>query len=107
MTRILSMLMICAVVCGAQQEWWMREPIRWVQTNLRETDAALDPRTFMGQIADFDANVLLMAMGGISAFYPSQVQYHYASPYIPRGRDTFGEVLAEAHRRGIRVIGRF
>lgn len=85
----------------------MREPIRWVQTNLRETDAALDPSRFTGQIADFNANVLLMAMGGISAFYPSKVQYHYVSPYIPKGRDTFGEVLREAHARGIRVIGRF
>lgn len=85
----------------------MREPIRWVQTNLRETDAALEPRRFVSQIADFDANVLLMAMGGISAFYPSRVQFHYVSPYIPKGRDTFGEVLREAHARGIRVVGRF
>ena len=101
------MLLLGAQICGAQQEWWMREPIRWVQTNLRETDAALNPNKFVGQIADFDANVLLMAMGGIAAFYPSKVQYHYVSPSIPAGHDTFGEVLAEAHRRGIRVIGRF
>ena len=46
-------------------------------------------------------------MGGISAFYPSKVRYHYVSPYIPKGHDTFGEVLREAHARGIRVIGRF
>ncbi len=85
----------------------MREPIRWVQTNLRETDAALDPQRFIGQIGDFDANVLLMAMGGIAAFYPSQVRYHYVSPSIPRGRDAFGEVLRAAHARGIRVVGRF
>ena len=31
--------------CAGQQGWWMREPIRWVQTNLRETDAALDPQS--------------------------------------------------------------
>src|SRR5262249_16321873 len=92
---------------SAQQDWWMREPIRWVQTNLRETDAALDPPRFAGQIADFDANVLLMALGGISAFYPSRVQYHYVSPSIPKGHDTCGEVLSEAHRLGTRVIGRF
>ena len=53
----------------------MREPIRWVQTNLRETDAALDPVRFAGQIADFNANVLLMAMGGIPACYPGNVPY--------------------------------
>ena len=26
---------------SAETGWWMTEPIRWVQTNLRETDAAL------------------------------------------------------------------
>ncbi len=33
----------------------MTEPIRWVQTNLRETDAAMDPEKFIGEIADFNA----------------------------------------------------
>ncbi len=93
--------------CAAEPGWWMREPIRWIQTNLRETDAALESQRFIAQIADFDANVLLMAMGGISSFYPTRVQYHYQSPFIPPGRDTFGEVLRAAHARGIRVIGRF
>jgi hypothetical protein len=85
----------------------MREPIRWVQTNLRETDAAMKPETFVREIADFNANALLMALGGISAFYPSKVQFHYVSPYIPKGHDTFGEVLELSHQHGIRVIGRF
>jgi hypothetical protein len=106
LTVFAALFFFCAV-CAAQQDWWMREPIRWVQTNLRETDASLDPPRFIGQIADFNANVLLMAMGGISAFYPSKVQYHYVSPAIPKDHDTFGEVLREAHSRGIRVIGRF
>jgi hypothetical protein len=95
------------VASDAQDGWWMKEPIRWVQTNLRETDAALNPQKFVGEVAAFDANVLLMALGGISAFYPSKVQHHYVSPYIPQGHDTFGEVLTEAHRRGIRIVGRF
>ncbi|MGH9663542.1 MAG: hypothetical protein ACRD9L_03850, partial [Bryobacteraceae bacterium] len=96
-----------SAVCCAQQGWWMREPIRWVQTNLRGTDAALDPPQFVGDIAAFDANVLLMSMGGIEAFYPSRVQFHFVSPSIPKGHDTFGEVLRLAHARGIRVVGRF
>jgi hypothetical protein len=85
----------------------MDEPIRLVQTNLRETDTALDPKRLVQQIADFPANVLLFGMGGIVAHYPSKVEGHYVSPYLPPGRDTFGEVLKEAHARGIRVIGRF
>jgi hypothetical protein len=35
------------------------------------------------------------------------VDFHYASPHLPPGRDLFGDVLQAAHARGIRVIGRF
>lgn len=99
-------LSVAGVSSGAEEGWWMKQPIRWVQTNLRENDAALQPQKFIDELADMDGNALLMALGGISAFYPSKVQYHYVSPYIPKGHDTFGEVLAAAHARGIRIIGR-
>ena len=87
--------------------WWMDEPVRLIQTNLRETDAALDPARLAQQVAEFPANTLLFGMGGIVAYYPTQVEFHYPSPYLPPGRDLFGELLKEAHGRGIRVIGRF
>ncbi len=85
----------------------MREPIRWVQTNLRETDAALDPQRLVSQLADMRANVLLLGMGGITAYYPTTTPFHYASPFLPKGTDMFGTVLQEAHRQHIRVVGRF
>jgi hypothetical protein len=91
----------------ARPGWWMTEPIRLVQTNLRETDDTLDPKKLAQQLADFPANVILFGMGGIAAHYPSKVPSHYVSPHIPPGRDTFGEMLKEAHSRKIRVIGRF
>lgn len=90
-----------------EQGWWMREPIRWVQTNLRETDAALDPQRLVSQLADMRANVLLLGMGGITAYYPTTTPFHYASPFLPKGTDMFGTVLQEAHRQHIRVVGRF
>ncbi|MDQ1471430.1 MAG: hypothetical protein QOJ99_2910 [Bryobacterales bacterium] len=85
----------------------MTEPIQWVQTNLRQTDAGMDARHLVDQLADMCANVLLFGMGGIAAYYPTQVEFHYASPDLPAGRDLFGEVLKDAHGRGIRVVGRF
>ena len=85
----------------------MDTPVRLVQTNLRETDATLDTRRLIQQISDWPANALLFGMGGIAAYYPTNVEYHYPSPSLPPGRDLFGEVLREAHARGIRVIGRF
>jgi hypothetical protein len=85
----------------------MRDPIRWIQTNLRQTDAALDPERLVSQLTDFRANTLLIGMGGITAYYPTRVKLHFASPNLPPGRDMFGDVLRLAHHRGIRVVGRF
>ena len=109
-TRSLSsLLLLCLLITGtfAQDGWWMTEPIRWVQTNLRQVDATLDARRLAEQLADMRANVVLMGMGGIVSYYPTSVQYHYPSPDLPAGRDMFGDVLRECHSRKIRVVGRY
>lgn len=85
----------------------MTEPIRWVQTNLRGTDAKLDPDHLVSELADMRANVLLMGMGGLTAFYPTKTPFHYASADLPPGTDVFGLVLEKAHARRIRVVGRY
>jgi len=92
---------------GGQEGWWMKEPIRWVQTNLRQVDATLDARRLAEQLAEMRANVALMGMGGIVSYYPTSTQYHYASPNLPAGRDMFGDVVRECHARKIRVVGRY
>src|SRR4051812_49268989 len=101
---MLTLLIPCA---SAAEGWWMTEPIRWVQTNLRETDASLNASRLVDQLTDMRANVLLMGMGGIAAYYPTAVEFHYPSAYLPAGHDMFGDVLREAHARKIRVVGRF
>ena len=85
----------------------MVEPIRFLQTNLSETDSTVDPRQLVAAVADFGANTFLVNMGGIVAQYPTRVPYHYPSAFLPPGRDLFGEILDEARRRRLRVIGRF
>jgi hypothetical protein len=107
MKTLAACLVLAAGWLAAQSRWWMEEPIRLVQTNLRETDAGLDAARLARQLAEFRANTLLIGMGGIVAYYRPQVEFHYASPQLPPGRDLFGEMLKEAHARGIRVIGRF
>ena len=87
--------------------WWMTEPIRWIQTNLRETDAAMDVKHFIDDVENFNANVLMMSAGGITSYYPSNIPLEHVSEYLPKGRDTFGEVLREAHARPIRVVSRW
>ena len=105
--RALSALCITPLIAFGETGWWMTEPIRWVQTNLRQTDATLNADRLIGQLADMRANVLLMGMGGIVAYYPTTSEFHYPSPSLPPGSDLFGEVLQKAHARGIRVVGRF
>jgi hypothetical protein len=92
---------------AAQSRWWLEEPVRFLQTNLSETDSTVDPRALVDAVADFSANTFLVNMGGIVAQYPTGVPFHYPSRFLPPGRDLFGEVLAEAHARRIRVVGRF
>jgi hypothetical protein len=107
MKQLVLVACVMAVPLLAQQGWWMREPIRWVQTNLRETDAGLDANHLVAQLADMRANVLLIGMGGIVAYYPTTAPFQFPSPFLPPGRDMFGDVLKAAHQHGIRVVGRF
>ena len=90
-----------------ESRWWLDEPIRFLQTNLSETDSTVDPKALVAAVAEFPANTFLINMGGIVAQYPTKVPFHYASAFLPPGRDLFGEVLREAHARRIRVVGRF
>ena len=104
---LLLLAVAAAMEAGDRAGWWMEEPVRLIQTNLRETDSTLDARRLAEQLAAFPANAILFNMGGIVAHYPTKVPYHYASTHLAPGRDLFGDMVKEAHARGIRVIGRF
>jgi hypothetical protein len=110
MRNLFSLAALAVCVTGmaqSQPKWWLEEPVRLVQTNLRETDGTLDPAKLAAQLAEFPANAVLFGMGGIVAWYPTNVEFHYPSRYVPAGRDLFGSMLKESHARGIRVVGRF
>ncbi|MBM3749212.1 MAG: hypothetical protein FJW34_25905, partial [Acidobacteria bacterium] len=105
--RTCLLLLLTALALAAQPRWWMDRPVRLIQTNLRETDAGLDAARLARQLEDLRASAVLFGMGGIVAYYPTRAEFHYPSPHLPPGRDLFGDMVREAHARGIRVIGRF
>jgi hypothetical protein len=85
-------------------DWWQR-PYRIVQTNLRMTDALMDPREVARQAREFGATVLLFNVGGIFAFYPTALPLHARNPMLTG--DLLGEMLEAAHSQGLKLIGRF
>ena len=101
-----SVALVGAAGQDTSARWWMREPIRFLQPNLSENDSTVDPKALVDAVARFGANTFLVNMGGIVAFSPTRVPFHYASAYLPAGRDLIGEAVRGACAR-IRVIGRF
>ena len=87
-----------------RHKWWEHE-YRILQTNLREIDALEDPRTIARETRAFGANVIVSNIGGIVAFYPTQLPLHYRNPFMKS--DFAGEMVAAAHAEGLAYIGRF
>jgi hypothetical protein len=84
---------------------WYEGDYRIVQTNLREIDALQDPRDIARAVKEFGGNVIVSNIGGIIAFYPTDLQYHYRNPYL-KG-DFVGEMMEAAHSEGLAYLGRF
>jgi hypothetical protein len=88
----------------ATAPWW-EQPYRIVQTNLRLTDADLDPNELARSLREFGASAVTFNVGGIFAFYPTELELQGRNPYLTR--DLTGDMLEAAHREGLRMVGRF
>jgi hypothetical protein len=89
---------------SAGAHWWEKE-YRILQTNLREIDALQDPREIARAVKDFGATAIVSNIGGIVAFYPTQLELQYKNPYL-KG-DFVGEMLEAARSHGLTYIGRY
>jgi hypothetical protein len=85
--------------------WWHR-PVRLFHPNMRESElGGFDAGRFVGSCAATNADGIVVNAGGIVAFYPSQVPYHYVSPLL-NGHDFLKEVTAQLHAARMRSIAR-
>lgn len=85
--------------------WWNKNNLRMIQTNLPAAEGALNPDSLLADLIDYSANTLLINAGGIMAFYPTKLPFHYKNPYVKD--DMLGRVISLCHENGIRVIVRF
>lgn len=87
--------------------WW-KEPMRVLQYNLQVRDTpGMDAEKIAKETEEMAANVVVMNVGGIYAWYRSKVKYHHVNEFLPEGRDLLQEWIEAFHKRNIKFVARF
>jgi hypothetical protein len=108
---LLTMLLLFAHCTYSQDKlagdfWWKRNNLRMIQMNLPDYEAAtINADAIVADLVKFSANTLLINAGGIMAFYPTKLEFHYQNPYVKS--NVLGEVIRKCHAQDIKVIVRF
>lgn len=106
--RLFHLLTYLAVlfpfICNSQDAgWWKKNNLRVVQTNLPDFVAGdIEPAEFVKDLEEMSANTLIINVGGIMAFYPTKLPFHYRNQHA---KDSMlGDIIRLCHERGIRVV---
>src|SRR3989441_3735452 len=101
-----SLLVASMDAAALEEPPWYATMRRCGQINFNERDPlTMDADAWMGYWASLKVNAVLLNGGGIVAFYPTEVPFHHRSRYLG-SRDLFGEMVAAARKRNIRVVAR-
>jgi hypothetical protein len=85
---------------------WQQKIRRVGQVNMTEHDpVAMNVEEWADYWHEADTDIVFISVTGILAFYPSKVPFHRHGKFL-NGRDFFGECVAAAKRRGMRVVAR-
>ena len=87
-------------------EPWQKRVHRVAQSNMTEHDpAVMNVEEWADYWRDAEADVVFISVTGILAFYPSKVKFHRHGRFL-NNRDFFGECVAAAKKRNMRVVAR-
>lgn len=85
---------------------WFRRLTRWGQTNITEKDPiTYDIEWWRNHWKKTQVQGVIINAGGIVAYYPTKIPYHYQAQYL-QGRDLFGDLCKAAHEDGLAVFAR-
>jgi hypothetical protein len=86
--------------------WWKSNRLRVIQVNLPDYEAAtLHADSLVEDLVNYSANTVIINAGGIMAFYPTKLPFHYTNPHMKP--NTLGHVVKKCHDKNIKVIVRF
>jgi hypothetical protein len=85
---------------------WHQRPLRIYHPNPREFELrTLDVKRFVADCRATEAEAVVISVGGVYAFYPSAVKYHYVSKVVG-DHDLVGEIATACRAQDLRVIAR-
>lgn len=85
---------------------WYKRITRWGQTNITEKDPIIyDIEWWRNHWRRTQTQGVIINAGGIVAYYPTKIPYHYKAQYL-QGRDLFGDLCRAAHEDGLVVFAR-
>ena len=97
----------CLLAQNKADLWWKRNNLRVIQMNLPAYEAAtINADSIVTDLVGCSANTLLINAGGIMAFYPSRLDFHYRNPYL-KDNNVLADIVRKCHDKGIKVIVRF
>ena len=86
-------------------DWWTKKTWRFIQTNLREIDMQdIRADRVVTDLQAFRANVLMINAAGIIASYPTNLPFHFQSPFLTG--DSLQDIIAACHKADIRMMAR-
>ncbi len=85
---------------------WADRPMRWAQMAFVADDPVrYDPAFWLDYFKRTKVQGVCLSAGGCMAFYPTQVQGHYRSPFLGDG-DPFGDLVDGCRESGLVVLAR-
>ena len=91
---------------GESSVGWYDRPMRWAQLAFVEDDPGnYDLSFWLDYFEKVHADAVCLSAGGVVAFYPTEVPFHYRSKWLG-AMDTFGDMVAGCRKLGMNVIAR-
>src|ERR1700731_2023166 len=82
-------------VAAGETGLWHQRPLRIYHPNPREFELrTLDVKRFVADCRATQGEAVVISVGGVYAFYPSKVKYHYVSEVVG-DRDLVAEIATE------------
>jgi len=91
---------------GDSSKDWYGRPMRWAQLAFVEDDPGnYDLSFWLDYFKRIHADGACLSAGGVVAFYPTEVPFHYQSKWLGTA-DAFGDIVAGCRRLGMNVVAR-